>query len=308
MAIVLKERGIPQELFTLQTLHTRAALPSADDKRLLNLQKGTAGEDTFSELINSLQNDAYIFHDLCLIDQHSTVQIDTLLITESKLFIFEVKNYKGDYIYENSSFFLLSNRQEILNPLHQLKRTLTIVRALLASWKISLPVDGSIVFVHPEFTLYQAPCDAPIIFPAQLPRLLTKLNRQPSTLSEQHKKAAANLLQNHLSVPPQMKLPDYSFNDLKKGISCAACRFMTTGQNMRKIICNSCGHIEHLDTSILRTIDEFIYLFPDKPITTATIQQWCSIQSAKTIRRVLKQHFIAAGSNKQRQYIKKPDE
>lgn len=120
MTFVIKARSSATELSILRSLQSRVALAENERKRLLNLSKGFNGEDQFDHLIESLQSDIYLLHDLCLEHNHSVFQIDTLLISEKEIVLFEVKNYEGDFVFEAGDFRILSNNQEILNPLHQL--------------------------------------------------------------------------------------------------------------------------------------------------------------------------------------------
>lgn len=61
----------------------------------------------------------------------------------------------------------------------------------------------------------------------------------------------------------------------------------------QKMVCCGCGYIEDNDNAILRAIEEFSLLFPERKITTKAIHEWCKvIDSRKTIRRVLKNNLL----------------
>ncbi|MFS0576151.1 NERD domain-containing protein [Sporosarcina sp. 179-K 3D1 HS] len=302
--IVLKPRALANEMKILRSLQRKMSLLQQDGKRHMHLEKGWQGEQRFDQLLmERLQNVGYLLHDLCLEQNHSVFQIDTLLISEKGILLFEIKNYEGDYVYGAENFRILPSDQEILNPLHQLNRSITLFRSLLSKLKIQLPVKGYIAFVNPQFTLYEAPVNAPIILPSQLHRFLERINQNPSLLSRQHRELADHLLEMHLPISPYARMPDYHFQHLGKGILCNTCHsfMIKTG---RKIVCNKCGYDESVENSIMRSIEELTLLFPDQRITTSIIQQWCRIiDSRKTIRRVLVQNFQPVGSKKQRHYV-----
>jgi hypothetical protein len=114
-------------------------------------------------------------------------QIDTAIIFQETINLFEVKNYEGDYFYNTDKFYTISEK-EIQDPLDQLKRCEFLLRQLLQN--LGFNIKGWIIFINPEFTLYQSPQNTPIIFPTQLNRFMKKLNSKSSKLNKEHKKLA----------------------------------------------------------------------------------------------------------------------
>lgn len=56
---------------------------------------------------------------------------------------------------------------------------------------------------------------------------------------------------------------------------------------------------EKADTAILRCVNEFRVLFPDRKITTNTIVDWCGgVGSGKTVRRILVRNYEKKGGGK----------
>lgn len=309
MTITMKKRDEVKELIALRSLHYRLTLSEKDNKRYANIVKGFEGEKRFDQLTEALQADIYLLHDICLEQNHSVFQIDTLLISEKEIVLFEIKNYEGDFLYESGVFRILSTNQEILNPLHQLNRSLTLLRSLLKRMKSNMTIKGYLVFINPEFTLYQAPADIPIILPSQLKRFMEGINKTPSVLSREHRQLAEHLLKMHLPHSPYAREPHFQYQHLQKGILCPLCHSFMTRKNVLKTVCEKCGYVEGLDASIIRSTEELKLLFPDMRITRALVQEWCRvIDSSKTIRRVLAQNFTQKGSKKQRYYVDKLSE
>lgn len=302
MAIVLKTRTTANEEL-LHVLHSRITLTNVDAQRFSNLFKGIAGEQQFEKLTASLQSDFYLLHDICLEHNHSIFQIDTLLISEQEIIIFEVKNYEGEYVYESESFRMLSTNQEILNPLHQLNRSKTLLQSLMKKMKVHIPIKGYLIFINPEFTLLQAPVDMPIILPSQLKRFLRQLNQTPSSLTKQHEQLAEHLVNIHLPTSPYERETFYSYNQLQKGIRCPECGKFMSRKNIRTLACVVCGLEEALDAGIIRSVNELKLLFPEMKISSSIVWEWCAIvDSQKTIRRVLVQNFVYEGGKKHRYY------
>lgn len=137
-------------------------------------------------------------------------------------------------------------------------------------------IDSSVVFINPNFTLYQAPQDKPIIFPTQVNRYLENFNAAPTKLTEKHKKLADQLLASHKSNSPFSQIPSYDYDQLQKDITCSACHSFSVAVSRKKYSCNKCQHEELLDEAILRSIKEFRALFPTKKMTTNIIHDWCN--------------------------------
>ncbi|WP_369413997.1 nuclease-related domain-containing protein [Aquibacillus saliphilus] len=117
-----KSRTKSKELAILKLLHMRMNLTIKDKQHYLNLQKGYQGEELFDTLTEKLQCECLVLNDLLLEVNSTTFQIDSLIITQEKIYLYEVKNYEGDYLYESDKLFK-KPRLEVINRLHQLSRS-----------------------------------------------------------------------------------------------------------------------------------------------------------------------------------------
>ena len=176
-----KSRTESAELLILRSLNTRMNLSDKDKQHYFNLKKGYEGEVIFDSLTEKLQCECLILNDLLLKLNNTTFQIDTLIIFSETIYFFEVKNYEGDYYYESDRLYK-KPKSEIINPLNQLSRSESLLRQLLHNLGFNIPIDASVVFINPEFTLYQTPLNKPFIFPTQINRYLKNLNTIPSKL------------------------------------------------------------------------------------------------------------------------------
>lgn len=70
-----------------------------------NLFKGYDGEVLFDSYTSKLECECLVINDLLLQYNNTTFQIDTLIITPDKLYIFEVKNYECDYFFESDILY-----------------------------------------------------------------------------------------------------------------------------------------------------------------------------------------------------------
>jgi hypothetical protein len=194
----------------------------------------------------------------------------------------------------------MSNKDiEIQNPLQQLKRSESLLRQFLRNLGYNGHIESYLVFNNPEFTLYQAPLNEPIIYPTQVNRFIGNLENTPSKLNSWHKKLAEQIISKHIIVSPYTLLPSYHYGQLQKGFTCAKCHSFIDSVDAKKVICKKCGNQEEIVSSILRNVEEFKLLFPNRKITTSAIHEWCKIvPSKKLIWRILKDNYKAIGFGK----------
>ncbi|WML42224.1 nuclease-related domain-containing protein [Neobacillus sp. OS1-2] len=292
-----------RELLTFRSLNTRSTLLPNEKKHYFRLEKGFQGEVMFDQIAATLQNNVYIVNNLWLEYNNSVFQIDSLLISQETIYPFEIKNFEGDYYYDSDGFYSMFSKEEIMNPLAQLKRSKSLLCPLLKKLGIYLPVEGFVTFVNPEFTLYQAPLSAPIIYPTQLKNFMKKIDQTPSKLNERHKKLANQLMEMDLIESPYAWKPKYSYGTLKKGIICSRCFSFMNFVGDKKLVCSKCACEEKVDSAVLRSVKELQFLFPDMRITTNGVHDWCGgIGSKKVVRRILLQNLTSIGTRQHRYF------
>ncbi len=301
--ISLKERYESDELRLLRFLNVRMTIPEKDQSRYLSLKRGFEGEVAFDPLIDTLQGERYVLKDLLLEVNHSFFQIDTLIISQGVIHLIDTKYFQGDWFYVEDKFLIVQSRREYKNPIDQLKRCVTLFNQWLHKQKLNFIVEALVVFNHPEFTLYQAPMDLPIVLPTQIPHFFKKLDETPSQLGDPHKKLAQELLTLHHNKNPFFTPPEYTYDQLKKGIYCENCHSFALSKKDHIVFCRNCGTSEPLGHAILRAANEFRLLFPEEKITTKEIYNWCKFEvSTKTISRLLNKNFKANGITRYRYF------
>lgn len=286
----MDEREKSAELMLLRLLNKRMRLDAPE--HLHSLEKGFVGECHLDKWLNSVTSDCIILDDLWLQHKQSLFQVDTLIIFPEKIFILDAKNYSGDYKVDGDYWSTLRGH-EIKNPLHQLQRCVTLLRQLLQSFGYTLPIESRLMFMNPEFMLYQAPPELPAVFTSQLDRFLRTLNASTAPLSKSHHALAAKLTSEQLTTNPFALQQSYSYDQLRKGVVCVRCVKGVMKREHNHFTCASCGTNETVHQSIIRTINEFMQLFPDKKLTTQIVFEWCAQQiGERSIRKFLTKNFI----------------
>src|SRR5690625_2317690 len=265
----------PMELHILTLLYSRMKLSASERRQYENLHKGYKGEQKLHDLLHKqLSPDYLVVNDLLLKSNHTEFQIDTLLIGNNTIYPLEVKNYEGDFYMKHVNWYVASSGNEIRNPLLQLKRSEFLIRHLLQHARFRFSIKPSIVFINQAFTLYQAPLNLPVIFPTQVQHYIEKLNASSFKQMEKHKRLAKYFIDHHLPQSSHEKLPIYEYERLNKGILCKSCSIFLPSFNYKKIICKRCGCEEDVESAVMRSILEFITLFPNRRITNSDIHEW----------------------------------
>ncbi|MFC5732797.1 nuclease-related domain-containing protein [Cytobacillus gottheilii] len=274
-----------------------------DLKKKHHLEKGYAGEKRFDHWLETELSCSFIVLKDITLDVHSSnaLQIDTLLISEKTLYLFEVKNYEGDFSIDGEKWHSITGT-EIKSPLQQLKRSELLLNQFCRELGYKIPIESYCVFINPEFHLFGCTPQQPLIFPAQIKRFLQKINNHSTKLKAQHHKLAAALNSYKLEKSPYSRFPAYSYDTLKKGVPCPVCRTFMLPSNS-KMVCDQCGFVEKLGAAILRCVQEFKILFPEEKITVAGISNWTGGLTVKTVQRVLKRHYRLTGSGRGSFYV-----
>ncbi|MFS0822592.1 nuclease-related domain-containing protein [Bacillus sp. 1P02SD] len=308
--MIIKSRGENDELELFRFLRVRKKLDAEDENTFAYLEKGWLGEKQFDNLLLDLPNECLILNDLLLKVNNTLFQIDSLLITQKKINIFEVKNYEGDYFFKNDRLHMISGK-EIKNPHIQITRSESLFRQLLQELRYNIAVESQVIFINPEFYLYEAPVKAPFVFHAQLSRFLKNLNEtvSTSTVSGGHIRFAEKLASLHITNNPYSRLPAYTYGELEKGIVCrGGCGFMEV-QNQNYLKCPSCGELEHKESAVLRSVKELSLLFPDRRLTVNEVMVWCGVINSKlTIRKYLLKEYNLVHFGRSSFYVPKHDE
>src|SRR5699024_2403042 len=87
-------------------------------------------------------------------------------------------------------------------------------------------------------------------------------------------KLAHALIDQHLVKSSYERFPKYTFGELEKGIFCPECPGEMVNLNRKSVVCQLCGLRENNETSIMRNVKEFQFLFPQRDITSRIMFDW----------------------------------
>lgn len=299
--MTMKERLESNELRVYRSLNSRKDLCAKEKHHYAGLEKGFAGEKLFDEWLQPVLGDRILLPDMQFMPSSTYIQIDTILLTSKPIYLFEVKNFEGDHIFEEGNL-IRTDGTDTKNPILQLKRNEPVLRSILKNLGYNTPIHSIAVFVNPRFHLYSAPVDLPIIYPNQLERFIAKLEKTPSFLKRTHTDLAKKLISKTISDNPYAQIPDYQYNELRKGIVCPGCGAFYNAYS--KILnCQYCNHQEDSHSAVLRSLEEFKLLFPNSKLTVSQAVEWCGIiKDRKTVQRFLSKNFKLVNSGRSSYY------
>ncbi|WP_416151943.1 nuclease-related domain-containing protein [Salipaludibacillus sp. HK11] len=303
--MLLYKRSEPFELQTLRSLKPRIDFSETFERHFESLVRGYEGEQLFDDMLGQLSINSLLLPDLNLESNRSFFQIDTLYFTATATYLFEVKNFQGEYYIEKDKWYA-SSGYEVQNPHLQIERAATLFRQVLQSMRVNiLDLKCYIIFPNPQFTLFNAPRNTIMILPSQLPSFLEKINHQSQIVSKQKINIGHQLLSKRLDKSPYMRIPEFEYDQLKKGIFCPGCLSRMGKSNRVKFICSRCTYSEFAQDGVIRSLKAFELLFPNKTLTTKDIFDWCGqMPSKKLIQKVFSLYYKPTGQTWNTNYIK----
>jgi hypothetical protein len=304
--LIMKERQVSDELKIYRSLNVRTELDEKEFGAYLYAEKGFEGEQKFDKVAEPLSGKMVFLNDLLLEHKTTHFQLDSVGVNAGKIHLFEVKNLEGDYLLEDEKWKSCSSGNEIKSPMLQLNRAESMLRQLLEAQGIHAPIVPYLVFVNPEFHLYNPPKDFPIVYPTQLNRFVNKLYKQTYHAKKSDIRLAEKLLSLNLEESPYSRVPEYGYEELRKGIICLGCGGFYTKLIKSSVYCSKCGGKEDCKEAVLRNIEELSLLFPGIKITTNLVYDWCSIvKDKRTIQRFLSDSFRVIGNTKSTYYVER---
>lgn len=302
--MIIKERSKPYELLVLELLDNRMTLPYEWRKKLAKRRRGYKGELELDPHTVDLGESILVANDLRLptIDNSNHFQMDALLIAPDKLSIYEVKNHYGSYYVENGLFYT-SSAYEVVDPSFQIGKAATLLRQHLYALGMHFKVETHLVFIDPTFMLHQAPRDFPFLLKGHLESHFQSIRQQQQPCRPEQNTLAKYVTEKHLFRVKNEDVPEFDYQDLRKGITCAACGSLHVKTQDYSCVCRSCGYREKTTLAIRRSIEEYRLLFPERKLTASEIQKWCLLPSHRQVHRVLEKHYTLMGNTRGAYYV-----
>ncbi|SEK50307.1 Nuclease-related domain-containing protein [Carnobacterium iners] len=287
--MIYSKRTKPISLVIMESLERRTTLSRKHIHYLNALQKGFEGELAFDCMTEELGLGCIVINDLFLKPKMSNAfQVDTLIVIGETLYLYEIKNYSGEYDY-GSEMLLKKPDFEISNPLIQVQSTKNKLKIFLKELGYVFEVKAFVVYVHPEFTLFHAPEDKTMILPTQLKGHFATLRNEMATMEKLPKNFIKDFMMHKVKQPAFTDdIPNYQSSDLKNGMRCEECGGFELSIYRQAYQCGNCDYKNNLNSVVLSSVIEYKQLFPANKLSTLIVYNWCNQKvSKKRIRRAL---------------------
>lgn len=289
----------PSPLEFLTEMNDRDVLDNDQKQELYRLERGVAGEQIVRDYLEEFGQEDWVVLTNLWLYEYGLFEIDCLLLTDTDIYLFEIKNYNGDFKYINSQCYF---SEDVIshNPISQTQRCKVNLQNILAAAGIRLNVNAVLIFTgeHADIDIQDYIEDLDVLTINQFRKLIyaiadterEKLNSGQRKLN--HRRILQIIQRGKRKSPYQPKpLTVLEQAKLRKGIKCAKCGRFDLDTARAYLIC-SCGLHEPREMAIVRTICEYGLINFDKDLIPSEV---CAFFgggiSVKTIKRYLEKYF-----------------
>ena len=226
------------------------------------------------------------------------------MVTDEAIIQFEIKNYTGDYYYENGKLFR-STGYVAKDLIHQFEVSDKTLKRIVKKYKIDRKVISYIVFINPTFTLYGDLRSRINIL------LYSELHKLKDMFGANFKYDENVWICKKLKSLHQPFITSYlyfekvEFSKVIGGLKCISCNKIIEPSeifNVRKYVkCKKCGTISSRYSIVLQSLKE-LYLLKGEPFSINEAEKWTGVSNS-AIKRILYKKFKRIGNYKNSKYV-----
>lgn len=280
------------------------------DYYLRNLVAGTKGEEEVLEFMRCYGSDDWKAIRNIWLNFSGKFECDLLLLTNSGVEMFEIKNYNGHFVYENGDC-KLNNRVLPDNPITQTKRNIRKLKSILHRIDSTIQVSGTLVFIgeHNSVEIKSSVSDIQIVSRNQFRDFIQKMAAVDDDVyypinHQRMIKQLEHFEDMNYFVPKPLESAE--MDSLRKGIYCAKCHCFDIELKKLYIHC-PCGYTEIREIGILRTIYEYSVLTMKRQITYREAYDFIDGQAGnKYLIKIMKKYLKFIDKNKYSYYDIEP--
>lgn len=296
------DRGRSASHVHLEILGKRAELDGREKRDLERYRSGYGGELEYDRVFDEVGHEQmYVFRDIWLGIGDSKVQLDALIVADNLLIVNEIKNYSGNYSYENG-IWKVRNQQISEDPVSQVSTAANKLLRLRYESGVQFEVQKEIVFVNPYMIF--GPTDY------RHADLFVMRNRLKQYFRSFHNntfgrpaKVLAEEVARRIISPPH-PAPSSDISRLKLGMNCYRCQSFDVSKKRFCSECRDCGYTEPFERLVVRSAIEFSVLFPEEKVTCRGIHEFLGKSlNYQTVQRRLSTYFVKKGGASQSHYI-----
>ena len=290
----------PTQLDIFREMNARQGLDADKLKDLYRLKRGAAGEKMVLDYLDEFGQENWQIRTNLWLYEYGLFEIDLLLLTQTEVYIFEIKNYNGNFKYVDSQCYF-SDDVISQNPISQTQRAKVNLQNILNAGGMRVDVKGVLLFTgkHSDIDIQDSVNGIDILTINQFRKLIysisadekRNLNNGASVL---YRQKILRIIDSAERKSPYQAQPLSALEqtNLRRGIKCAQCASFNLNTTRSYIICN-CGVHEPREMAIVRTICEYGIINFDKDLVASEVFYFFGGDvSQSTVERYLKHYFI----------------
>lgn len=285
----------------LEVLKTRTELDRKEKRQLEWYRSGHMGEVEYDAVLDEVGHGSlYVFRDIWLAIQDSKVQVDTFIIADGIMIVNEIKNYSGNYSYENG-VWKVRNQQISEDPVSQISIAANKLLKMRYELSTHFEIQKEIVFVNPYMIFGPTDYKNADIFVMR-----NRLKQYFRSLHNNTVGRSAEILAEEIAgriIDNPHPTPETDKSRLRFGINCHKCSSFDILKKRFCLACRSCGYVEPFERLVVRAAVECSVLFPGEAVTGRRIYEFLGGEiNYQTVQRRMSQYFVIEGSGKQCHY------
>lgn len=312
--MIIKYRKEPAKIVGYEALLRR--LPPMHPKRsavkssLHTAKAGFGGEDRLDEAMEFFDPPyAYrIIQDFSL-PAPFKIQVDTVVLTQSGLYLLEVKNISGRLQFRQNPSALHSvladgKIKSYKSPITQMNETTIRMRMFLKTLGWHLPVTSIIVIAHPSQIVEDAPHTSRILSAAEVSFYFSEIKESPLLSIEELHRLGQTFLSAHQDYDPFPLAPKFQIDrsEIESGVFCPRCLLGKMAKTKIAWECETCRLISR-NAHVQALNDWFMLIKPT--ITTAECCEFIGLQSLDAAKHFLvKNGCQPVGGRRYRHYVR----
>lgn len=310
--MIVLERRVPEKLALLEVVLRRVTNQSKDYEYLYaqhqSLQAGYWGECRVDREWQDFEvkQQHYLFHHYEARNERGfTHQIDTLFVCAHFILIIEVKNITGRLDFEQEKHQFVRTKidgvqESFHNPIDQVERHRSFIKACLSEWHMHIPVISAIVNTNSSAVIGSVP---PNYFIFNVSGLRTKIQwlfeKYPNSSITNNQ---LNLLKGRFLKKYSKRMAEKIYTEnLVLGAICPFCKPPVKMNHQRKrFVCPKC--IYSSQEILIQGLQDYRILYGEW-ITNAAFREFFGVKSIQTANKMLNRFNLQSqGEKRGRKY------
>ncbi|MBA1396770.1 nuclease-related domain-containing protein [Mammaliicoccus sciuri] len=287
----------------LKAIEGRTNLNLDQRKELYINQTGLEGEMYFKAILDTIVDVKYVYN--LEIGTSNHIQIDFLVVSSTKVYIFEVQHYTGDWYFEDD-YIKCTNSLRYPSPHLQTNKIENKIQSIVNTHNIPREIETFIIFTNSHFNLHgKRPQNQEILLPQELSRVPHPID----TNNQEANQEILNIFKQYESIYSTFYQKDINIleDQVASGLRCPNCRKLFTivfKKNKHNFRCCYCRKDLGYEELIYFNLKE-LFIIKRKPFDFKEAQAWCYPIPRHTVRRVCKKYFKNTNMRNKKFYLEK---